>query len=557
MGLFDRFRRSSRTEPEKSSGQSSRSSSGADKKKSGDQGSSLASDQELLSSIASLMGQGSSDGGSTSSSSTAPSQSAKPSADSSSSTEEDLLSAMAALLGQGASGDSEPEPEPEPKSEGGRYDFDAIVDLMQGQDSGTQDSGKQESGRAAESQPEPKPAPQQEPADELGQDLLSALAALMGQDADDEKPIETEPIIDVVPVEEAASAPAEKDEEEENPFSAIAALMGQGSSDDEEPPADEPEPKDDAGSGDDLLSSLAALMGQSMYAGDQPASESPATSVVNPALEKRFESLCAESKRFEDRGALASALAKYLEACSVCENDAALKGMAYHHAASLALHSIGNGIDAANYAREALECGDAFRAYAEKNAGESQPNAYCESLRIAALTATSYDEALEYADQGEELYGDDFGGLAAKLREFRADHPRFADFQRSESLTYYSRVSAEEDKGDYAPAMALLQTMLSHAEDEGYGLPHEEQMGILDDYGTISIMHLLGKARSSGLSQEDFAEELSFIVDGPLSQIADFLPACQAADKQKLDRIIQGIKMLPGVSQRASFDPFR
>lgn len=573
MGFFDRFRRSSKPEPEpekptpRSSG-SGRGSLGADKLTRGSSSGGSQPDQELLDAIAAIWDG--KESGLESTAKTTPADKGS-SAISSSDEEVDLAKTLSLLMGE------KPDSEEEDDDSGSTYEqdvddaIDSVVGLMGALNPDLKDRIRQyaEETQGRDAEPEPEPEPETTSGSEPDQDLLASIASLMGQGSSDSKPDDesapakddnTDDLLSSISslIGEGPAEPEPEPEPEptsdDNPFSAIAALMEQDSSDPE--PADESAPADDGDDGDDLLSSIAALMGGSMYASDQNGDKTPAAPEIDPDLEERFNSLCAESKRYFDRGALADAYAMYQQACGLCGESAALKGMAYHHMASFVLHQIGSGYDAADYARESLECGEAFRAYAQERMVEGQPNAHMESLQIAAMTATSYDEALEYADKGVELYGEEFGGMADDLRQYRAEHPRYADYQRRESLKYYSRVSAEEDKGDYAPAMALMDIILRNANEDAYSLSYEEQAQIMDDYGTITIMHVLGKARSSGLSQDDFAEQLSFITDGALFRLAGYMSNCQPADKQKFDRIIQGMKMLPGVSGRITFEPF-
>ena len=585
MGFFDRFRRSSKPESEEPSARREdpiRSAQGANKTKAGSDAGGSQPDQELLDAIAAILDGKEPNVSSSTESSISP--------DASSEREADLAKTLSILMGE------KPEPEEESESESSYEEdvndaIDTVVGMMREMPGAAELQERirryAESTQGQDDEPEPvsEPEAREEPSDEPAEDLLASIAALMGQDAPmpepepaaqssqepepeeqstgestedllagigaliGQEPLEPEP----EPVEQPSSEP--EPAPDENPFSAIAELMGQSSTDPK--PQDEPEPSGNDGDGEDLLASIAALMGGSMYASDQHEAETPTKPEIDPDLVEMFASLCAESERFQDEGALESALAKYLQASVSCEKSAALKGMALHLAAAFMMHQVGDGFSASTFARESLECGDEFQAYAQEHQIEGQPNAYMESLQIAALTATSYDEALEYADQGVKLYGDDFGPMADELRQYRAEHPRFADYQRSESLKHYSRVSAEEDKGDYAPAMALMDIILRNAKEAAYCLSYEEQAQIIDDYGTLTIMHMLGKARSLGLSQDDFSNELSFIADGALFRLEDFMPVCKPTEQQNIERIIQGMKMLPGVSGRRAFEPFK
>ena len=85
----------------------------------------------------------------------------------------------------------------------------------------------------------------------------------------------------------------------------------------------------------------------------------------------------------------------------------------------------------------------------------------------------------------------------------------------------------------------------------------EGYVDILDDYGTISVMYLMKKARVLGGTREDFAKELAFIADEPLHRLAAFLPDCEPADRQKFENIISAFRTFPGIPDRDSFRPFQ
>ena len=273
--------------------------------------------------------------------------------------------------------------------------------------------------------------------------------------------------------------------------------------------------------------------------------------------EEQFWRLYAESLQLKDRGMLKSALFKredaYMDFCP----DPGYKGMACHNIAILAMYHLGKGQIAAKYARESLDCGEDYIRCSKEHLAELQFGAHLESLQTAAMTVSSYDEALDYVRQGEQLYGGIFETKRKEIEDFRREYPRFADYQRQTSLLYYSRVSQELDQGDYAPAMSLLQLMLDRAEEPAYDLSYEEYVDILDDYGTISVMYLMKKARVLGGAPELFAQELAFIADEPLNHLADFMPDCEPGDRQKFENIVSAFRTFPGVAERAAFAPFR
>ncbi len=276
--------------------------------------------------------------------------------------------------------------------------------------------------------------------------------------------------------------------------------------------------------------------------------------------EEIFWRMYAESLEYKDQGKLYSALKTREDAwhgIPLRGEYLGMKGMAMHNLMILSMYHLGNGAEAAKYARMSLDLGDDYIEFSETHKEEIVYGAHLESLQTAAMTASSYEEALKYTLEGEARYGERFIVKRKEIEEFRKGCPRYADYQRQTSLQYYSRVSPEMDQGDYAPAMSLLQLMLDRAEAPAYDLSYEEYVDILDDYGTITVMYLLKKARVLGGTPEDFAKELAFIADEPLNHIAAFLPDCEPGDKEKFDHIIDALGKLPGIKEREAFAPFR
>ena len=272
-----------------------------------------------------------------------------------------------------------------------------------------------------------------------------------------------------------------------------------------------------------------------------------------PPEEQAFWRLYAESLQCKDRGALKSALEKREEALRSACPDRGYEGMALHNLAILTLYHLGKGQTAAKYARDSLACGDDYYRCSEAHRAELRFGAHLESLQEATITASSYDEALDFSRQGEKYYGDIFTAKIKEIEDFRKEYPRFADYQRQTTLLYYSRVSPQLDQGDYAPAMGLLQLMLDRAEEPAYDLSYEEYVDLLDDYGTITAMYLMKKARQLGGPPEGFAAELAFIAEEPLQHIADFLPDCQSGDRQKFINIVRALATYPGVKELPVF----
>ena len=273
--------------------------------------------------------------------------------------------------------------------------------------------------------------------------------------------------------------------------------------------------------------------------------------------EGQFWKLYAESLQLKDRGALKSALTKREEMYTKHSPNQGYEGMACHSLAILAMHHLGMGQFAAKYARDSLSLGDDYYRCSQEHLAELRFSAHLESLQTAAMTAASYDEALDYIRQGETLYGGVFETKRKELDAFRTKHPRYFDYQRQTSCLYYSRVSPDLDQGDYAPAMSLLQLMLDRAEAPAYDLSYEEYVDILDDYGTITAMYLMKKARVLGGTQADFARELAFIADEPLQHIAAFLPDCEPADRPKFEKIVNALRTFPGIAERDVFKAIR
>lgn len=266
-----------------------------------------------------------------------------------------------------------------------------------------------------------------------------------------------------------------------------------------------------------------------------------------------FWQLYSDSLHLKDRGALKSAMMLREEALKKHCPDHGYEGMACHNLAILTMYHLGMGQAAAKYARDSLAFGEDYYRCSQEHLAELRFGAHLESLQTAAMTAASYDEALDFIRQGEALYGSVFETKRKEIEEFRAKYPRYFDYQRQTSLLYYSRVSPDLDQGDYAPAMSLLQLMLDRAEEPAYDLSYEECVDVLDDYGTITAMYLMKKARVLNGTQEDFARELAFLADEPLQHIAAFLPDCEPADRPKFERIVAALGNFPGVADRDAF----
>ncbi|NLZ55597.1 MAG: hypothetical protein GX900_02895 [Clostridiaceae bacterium] len=287
-----------------------------------------------------------------------------------------------------------------------------------------------------------------------------------------------------------------------------------------------------------------------------------ASAVAGPDLfEQSFWRLYRESLQLKDRCALMSAYKKRVQA-----NELALQqrpvnkgyiGMGYHNLAILNLYHISAGLEAAKQARQSLECGDDFYKLSEKRRDILQFGAHLESLQVAAMTSTSYDEAISYINEGKKLYGGVFADMLESLLDFRKTNPRYGAYQRAVSLTYYSRVSAELDKGNYAPALGLMEIMLTNAEAPEYDYSYEEYVDILDDYACVTVMLLLEKGRILNGTNREFAEELAWIADKPLKMLADFMPDCQPGDREKFEMVIDVYRNIYGIAERNSFKAFR
>ena len=273
-------------------------------------------------------------------------------------------------------------------------------------------------------------------------------------------------------------------------------------------------------------------------------------------MPEQFWNLYQRSLLEKDRGALASALRLRKEAYDISKTDNGYLGMACHNLAILEMYHLGDGKAAAKYARESLDCGEEYYRFSEKCREIIMFGAHLESLQTAAVTSTTYDEALGYIAEGKKRYGSIFENMEKSVNSIRNSDGRFYEYLRATSLLYYSRVSAEQDKGDYAPAMSLLQIIIDHAEEREFDLGYEEYVDVLDDYLTITVMYLMKKARVLKGTMADFGNELAFIADEPLKRLADFLPDCQPSDMKTFQFIIQGYAQLPYIKERSSFRPF-
>lgn len=267
-------------------------------------------------------------------------------------------------------------------------------------------------------------------------------------------------------------------------------------------------------------------------------------------FEENFWALFGESLKFKDRCALKSAYRKRIEACEMAQgNTEGYEGMGYHNLAVLEMYHLGKGVDAGVHARKSLEDANYYLlSEKRKKMHLDLFEAHLESLQMAIMTSTSYAEAADYLAEGLKLYGEKpFTGWEKNLKEFRDGGSRFVEYQMMLTSMFYSRVSQEEDKGNYPPGIAILEVILENAENPDYDLSYEEYVSVLDDYAMITGMMLFNKAKTLGGRPDDFINELAWLTEKPIKKIVEFFPDCQPSDREHFQQILQLFKTFPGV----------
>jgi len=280
-------------------------------------------------------------------------------------------------------------------------------------------------------------------------------------------------------------------------------------------------------------------------------------------IDRAFFDKYRESLEAKDQTRLRTALSLREEATRAKQGDPAYYAYGKHNELVLLSHHIGDGLAARAAGLEALapERRDALRAFAQ----EIQPlqgngiDAYAETLEMMIPLAESYEEALAYS---EELCGhlpNGQAGAAAEKRHGeiqrlqRDTSGRWADGQRAMSRTFYSRVSAAQDAGQYAAGMSVLHCYLTNSERAGYDLGYEEYVDALDDFTVLTMMYFQALAAKGAQYERqrgripgfDMAHEIGILFENPAQMLADFMPDCLPKDRAMFESIYRTWKGLP------------
>lgn len=248
---------------------------------------------------------------------------------------------------------------------------------------------------------------------------------------------------------------------------------------------------------------------------------------ADPVWNDFFQSFL-QSLQFKNVAMLSSALRERERALDMVRGHRDYESLAYHNLQVLKFMHCCDGIGAYADGKKSLEYKTEYRELSDRKEPVLRYSSYEESLIYTAMLAKSHDEARELLKEVVERNKVRTAVKQAKeMLESMEKTPRWFDFQRGCTTVFYSRHSAAEDKGDYSPACAMLQLMLSRADDRGYDLTEEEYVDMLDDYLVVALKYFT--LRSNVLLQNGGAPEgeLMFIVRNPLRVLIDFLPDCE------------------------------
>ena len=244
--------------------------------------------------------------------------------------------------------------------------------------------------------------------------------------------------------------------------------------------------------------------------------------------EQDFWSLFFQSLEYKKQGRLASALEARESGLRMMEDRHDYYCMAQHNLLVLQCYHCCDGVSAYKSGKESLRYKDEFRELSDRMSPMLKYSSYDESLVYTAMLAKSREEAGELLR--EAVNRNAYRTAVQHAKEMLAmmeKFPKWLDYQRNYAANFYSRHSAQYDKGDYSPACAILQVILSREGEKGYDMTEEQYVDILDDYLMNSLRYFT--LRSGVLIQNGGSpdRELLFIVKKPLKVLIDFLPDCE------------------------------
>ena len=270
--------------------------------------------------------------------------------------------------------------------------------------------------------------------------------------------------------------------------------------------------------------------------------------LLNSPHYSRFNNAFISSFPLKDQAALSSALRMRQQATESVLNIPALYCLGKHHEMALEYNHIGHGVEARKLALESLKNEKEFKSVSIK----IEPSFYTESLLVAAMTSSSYEESLQYLSRlKEELPNDENQKKYDLLKKMQANHGRWYTAQKMIIDSLCSRASAEQDRGKYAAGLSIIDVVLSNAEKTGYKLDYEEYVNLLDDMLAFSQALLVQKLerRPKVRSQNDDAIELGCILKKPLLYLTEFIPDCLPKNRPLFENYYQKFATLPWINE--------
>ncbi len=242
----------------------------------------------------------------------------------------------------------------------------------------------------------------------------------------------------------------------------------------------------------------------------------------------RFWDSFLRSLQYKISAWLKSALDERERGLEMVKDIPAYSCMAHHNLQILRFHHCADGVQGYQDGLLSLQYKNEYEKLSDQMRPKLGYSSYDESLVYTAMLAKSRDEAKPLLE--EVVKRNAHRGAVKHAKEMLAlmdKFPRWADIQKNYAANLASRNTAKTDKGDYAPACGLIQTVLSREGEKGYDLTEEEYVSLLDDYLMLSLKYFLLRADVLLKGSSGFVEsELLFLLERPLQMLIDFLPDC-------------------------------
>lgn len=267
---------------------------------------------------------------------------------------------------------------------------------------------------------------------------------------------------------------------------------------------------------------------------------------------RQFDAKFRASLQLKDHASLASALRLRQEATEEVRDIPALYCVGKHNEMILEYNHIGHGIEARQSALESLKHEDEFRDISLVLVPMFRSNFYHESVDYMTCASTSYEEGLYYFTKLKDEFPTEV--CRRRYEEFKAAQSKYGRWfstHRAILGNFYSRASAQMDKGLYAGGLAVLDVILGNAQRAGYNLDYEEYVDLLDDMCCLASRLLMQKCerRPPARSAREEANELGCILKKPMVYLTDFYPECLPKDRNLFGNYYKAFALLPWIGE--------